>query len=73
MTDKRSLHYYKELLTPGLAGTNDKFNTNHKLSIEGDKLKLSDGRVVVDNAICKDKKEQLTQLNAVFKQLCEGK
>ena len=49
-----------------------KFNKNHKLSIEGDKLKLSNGMTVIDNARCKNKEDQLAQLNVAFKQLREG-
>lgn len=72
MTDKRSLEYLKDLLTPGLNGANDKHNTNHKLSIEGDKLKLSNGRIVVDNNKCKTSQDQLDQLNEAFRALRQG-
>ena len=70
--DRKSLEHMKDLMTPGLNGTNDKFNKNHKLSIEGDKLKLSNGMTVIDNARCKNKEDQLAQLNVAFKQLREG-
>ena len=70
MTDKKhSLGYLKELLTPGLNGVNSKFQKNYSLSIEGKKLKLSDGRTVVDDAKCKGGKEQMRQLNEMFRTL----
>jgi hypothetical protein len=48
---------------------NSKFQKNYSLSIEGKKLKLSDGRTVVDDARCKGGKEQMRQLNEVFRTL----
>ena len=69
MSGLKSMEYLKDLIQPGINGINSKFATHHKLIIDGQKLKLSNGSVIVDSNRCKTAEDQMAEMTNSFSKL----
>ena len=69
MADIKSLEEAKDFFQPGLNWINDKNETDYKTIIDGTKLKLNNGFVVLDNSFCKTSDDQIKEINKAFKEL----
>lgn len=69
MSQLKTLNQLKDFMQPGINGINYKNGSSHTMVVDGDKLKLATGKVLVDNRKCKTGDDQIAQVNKAFNQL----
>jgi hypothetical protein len=58
MDDKRSLHFWKDVIIPGLRHLESRHKKDYDIAIVGDKLIMNDGTVLLDDGQCRTRAEQ---------------
>jgi hypothetical protein len=72
MKTKRSMEELHYFITPRVHGMNSNIGANHIMRIEGDKLVLDNGYVILDESLCKTSEDRDNMINGAFNRI-EGR